>query len=88
MAQTKTFNMTNAELLAAISVQAGTASDMAYGLIQTSIDHGGALPKENFNDVTTIKHRMAQAMAAAIELESRISKININPDAITKAKCD
>ena len=75
--------MTNAELLAAISVQAGTESNMAYGLIQAAIDNKESLPRENFNDITTIKHRLSHAMAASIELEARISKININPDAIT-----
>ena len=76
--------MTNSELLATVSVQAGTAADMAHAMIQTVIDHNGNLPKENFNDVTAIVRRLSQATSAAIELEARISKININPNAIAE----
>jgi len=61
--------MRNCELLSTMSVQAGTASNLARDLNTRVILDGEVLKVENFDKVRVIRERLQAALAAATALE-------------------
>lgn len=65
--------MKNRELLAAMSVQSGTASNLAHDLICQVLKQGEILKPDQFEQVRVIRERLEVGLCAARELENIIN---------------